>query len=156
MKKVKVLVFFLSLFLLTGFAFAADQSKDNPGDNPKMDCPRPCGHHGHNFLNLTPEQKTRLKGIRDKFLKDTVLLRNTLKVNRLELQALWTVPQPAKNKIIAKEKEIIDLTTQLRMKAIDFRLEARTVLTPEQAAQVGMWGPNWHRGHMRRLMMREH
>ena len=108
-------------------------------------------------LNLTPEQKTKLKELGDKFRNETVLLRNSLKVKRLELQALWTTPRPERDKIIAKEKEIIDLTTQLKMKAIDFRLEARGLLTPEQAAQVGMWGPGmWHRGHLKRRMMEEH
>jgi Spy/CpxP family protein refolding chaperone len=154
MKKVKVFVMFLSLVLATGLAYAADQSKDNPGDNPKIEHPGPYWHHGHNWLNLTSEQKTKLKELGDKFRKDTVLLRNGLKVKRLELRALWTVPRPEKEKIIAKEKEIIDLTTQLRMKAIDFRLEARSLLTPEQAAQVGMWGPRLWRGHLKRQMMR--
>ena len=157
MKKVKVFVLFLSLLLVTGFAYAADQGKDSPGENLKIDHPKPYGPHGHNWLNLTPEQKTKLKELGDKFRKETVLLRNSLKVKRLELQALWTAPRPERDKIIAKEKEIIDLTTQLKMKAIDFRLEARSLLTPEQAAQVGMWGPGmWHRGHLKRRMMGEH
>ena len=157
MKKVKVLVLFLSLFLVTSFAHAADQSKGNPGDNPTIDHSKPYGHPGSILLNLSSEQKTKLKELRDKFRKETVLLHNSLKVKRLELQALWTVPRPEKDKIIAKEKEIIDLTTQLKMKAIDFRLEARSVLTPEQAAQVGMWGPEfWPKRHLKKQMMWGH
>ena len=157
MKKVNVFVLFLLLFLVAGFAYAADQGQDNPADNPKIDRPKPFGPHGHNWLNLTSEQKTKLKELGDKFRNETVLLRNSLKVKRLELQALWTPPRPEKDKIIAKEKEIIDLTTQLKMKAIDFRLEARSLLTPDQAAQVGMWGPGlWHRGPMKGRMMWEH
>jgi len=75
----------------------------------------------------------------------------------LELKVLWAVPRPEKDKIIAKQKEIIDLTTQLKMKAIDFRLAARSVLTPEQAAQVGMWGPKmWHWSHMGKRMWARH
>ena len=144
--KGKILVFCLALLLITGSAYAVVQSEDNPGDRPKI--------HGHNLLNLTPEQKTRLKELRDNFRKDTVFLRNDIKVKRLELQALWTVPQPEKDKIIAKQKEIMDLVTRLQIKAVDFRLEARKVLTPEQAAQVGIWGPKmFHRGHMGRGMM---
>jgi Spy/CpxP family protein refolding chaperone len=72
----------------------------------------------------------------------------------LELQALWTVPQPEKDKIITKQKEIIELSSQLKMKAIDTRLETRKILTPEQAAQAGMWGPEmWDRGPMKNRRM---
>ena len=110
--------------------------------------------HGHNLLNLTPEQKTKLKELVGNFRKETVFLRNDLKVKRLELRALWTVPMPDKDKIIAKQKEIIDLTTQLKMKSIDFRLAIHSVLTSEQAAQVGMLNPGvGHRCHMRKGMM---
>ncbi len=78
--------------------------------------------------------------MRENFRKETVFLRNDLRVKRLELKILWIVPKPDKDKIIDKQKELIGLTTQLKIKAIDFRLEARSYLTPEQASQVGMWG----------------
>lgn len=146
MNKGKILVFFLALLLITGSAYAVVPGEDHSGDGPKID--------RHNLLNLTPEQKTKLKELRDNFRKDTVFLRNNIKVKRLELRALWTVPQPEKEKIIAKQKELMDLVTQLQAKAVDFRLEARNQLTPEQAAQVGIWGPKmFHRGHMGRGMM---
>jgi len=149
--RAKFLVFFLVLLLITGSTYAAAQSQDNPGDGPKIQQPK---FHHHNLLNLTPEQKTKLKELRDNFRKDTVFLRNDIKVKRLEFKALWTVPQPERDKIVAKQRKIIDLTTQLKMKAIDFSLAARSVLTQEQAAQVGMWGPEMgHRGHMKRRMM---
>ncbi len=127
MRRSKILVFLLAFLLITGSAYAVGKSQDNPGDNPKIH-----KRYGHNRLNLTPEQQTKLKELKNNFRKDTVFLRNDIKVKRLELRALWTVPLPEKDKIIAKQKEIIDLTTQLKMKAIDFRLEARSVLTPSK------------------------
>ena len=158
MRKSKILVFLLALLLITGSAYAVGKSQDNPGDNPQI---KHSKMHDHNRLNLTPEQQTKLKELMKNFRKDTVFLRNDIKVKRLELRALWTVPQPEKDKIIAKQKEIIDLTTQLKMKAIDFRLEACSVLTPEQAAQVGMWGHKmwhkchkWHKRHMKKWKMK--
>jgi Spy/CpxP family protein refolding chaperone len=143
----KFLVLFLVLFLITGTVSAAAQSEGNPGDNPKI--PR------HNLLNLSPEQKTKLKELRENFRKETVFLRNDIKIKRLEIQTLWTVPKPDKEKIIAKQKELMDLKTQLKLKAIDYRIEARNTLTPEQAAQVGLWGSRMgHKGHsMGRPMM---
>jgi Spy/CpxP family protein refolding chaperone len=130
--KAKFLVLFLVLFLITGIVSAAAQSEGNPGDKQKI--------QHHNPLNLTPEQKTKLKELRENFRKETAFLRNDIKVKHLELQTLWTVPKPEKEKIIAKEKELMELKTQLKMKAIDYRIEARSTLTPEQAAQVGLWG----------------
>jgi Spy/CpxP family protein refolding chaperone len=145
MKASKILLFTVAVLLISLNAFAAVEGSGVPGDNPPRHHP---GMHDPNLLNLTPDQQSKLKEIWGSFRKDTVFLRNDLKIKRLELQTLWTVPQPEKDKIVAKQKEIIDLTTQLKMKAIDARLEARKVLTPEQAAQVGMWGPEMrHKGH---------
>ena len=137
----KFLVFLFSLLLITGSVYAMTPGDEGPREGFKA--------FHHNLLNLTPEQKTQLQTLRDNFRKDTVLLRNNIKVKRLELRTLWTVPKPEKDKIIAKQKELNDLRTQLQMKFIDFRLAARSYLTPEQSAQVGMWGPEmWHRAHM--------
>jgi periplasmic protein CpxP/Spy len=141
----KILVFLLAILLLCGSAaYAMGPGDGGPGGGGE-------GFKGHhpNLLNLTPEQKTKLQALRENFRKETVFLRNDIKVKRLELKTLWTVPNPDKDKIVAKQKELINLKTQLAMKAIDFRLEARSYLTPDQAAQVGLWGSEMgHRGHM--------
>ena len=145
----KILVFLFALLLMSGSVYAMV-----PGDGGSKEGFK--AHH-HNLLNLTPEQKTKLQALRENFRKETVFLRNDIKVKRLELATLWTVPSPDKDKIIAKQKELIDLTTQSKMKAIDFRLKARSYLTPEQAAQVGMWGPKiGYRGHMAGRMRAGH
>ena len=139
-RQTKIGVFLLALLLITGSAYAMGPGDSGPGEGFRT--------HRHNLLNLTAEQKTKLQALRENFRKETVFLRNDLKVKRLELKTLWTVPTPDKDKIVAKQKELNDLKTQLQMKAIDFRLEARSYLSPDQAAQVGMWGPEMgHRGH---------
>jgi Spy/CpxP family protein refolding chaperone len=150
MKPFKFFFFLLAVLLISANAFAAIEGSGSPGDDPPRHHP---GMHDHNLLNLTPDQQAKLKEIWGNFRKDTVFLRNDLKIKKLELQTLWTVPQPEKDKIVAKQKEIIDLATQLKMKAIDARLESRKVLTPEQAAQAGMWGPGMgHKGHRHHRM----
>ena len=137
-RQTKILVFLFALLLMSGSVYAMD-----PGDGGAKEGFK--AHHP-NLLNLTPEQKTKLQALWKNFRKETVFLRNDIKVKRLELETLWTVPSPDKDKIIAKQNELNDLKTKLQMKAIDFRLKARSYLTPEQAAQVGMWGPKmWHR-----------
>jgi Spy/CpxP family protein refolding chaperone len=141
-QRTKLLVFFFALLFMTGSVYAMGPGEGGPGE----------GHsaHGPNLLNLTPEQKTKLQTLRENFRKETVFLRNDINVKRLELKTLWTVPTPDKDKILAKQKELNDLKTQLQMKAIDFRLEARSYLSPDQAAQVGMWGPGMGpKDHMR-------
>lgn len=137
----KILVFLFALLLMTGSVYAMTPGDEGPREGFRA--------FHHNLLNLTPEQKTQLQTLRDNFRKDTVFLRNNIKVKKLELKTLWTVPKPEKDKIIAKQKELNDLRIQLQMKFIDFRLAARGYLTPDQAAQVGMWGPEMmgHRAH---------
>jgi Spy/CpxP family protein refolding chaperone len=147
--RAKFLVFLFALLLMSGSVYAMD-----PGD-----CGAKEGFKAHhpNLLNLTPEQKTKLQALRENFRKETVFLRNDIKIKRLELKTLWAVPTPKKDKIVAKQKELNDLKAKLQMKVIDFRLEARSYLTPEQAAQVGIWGPKmWHRGHMAGRMRAGH
>ena len=150
----KILVFLISLILLTSGAYAAVSGAGDPGKkNPS------CHAYHHSRLNLTPEQKGKLEALKDKFRKETVFLRNQMQVKRLELRTLWTVPTPEKNKIIAKQKELGDLFNQLQSKVTDYRLEARSYLTPEQAAQAGIvcpymgFGDHMHR-HMHKHMHR--
>jgi len=144
----KILVFFISLILFTSGAYSAVSGAGDPGKkNP------PCQAYHHSRLNLTPEQKGKLEALKDKFRKETVFLRNQMQVKRLELRTLWTVPTPEKNKIIAKQKELWDLFNQLQSKVTDYRLEARSYLTPEQAAQAGIVCPDMgFGGHMHRHM----
>jgi Spy/CpxP family protein refolding chaperone len=146
LSKTKVLVFFLALLLITGSVYAAVPGEGARGDGDKI--------QRHNPLNLTPEQQTKFKDLRDNFRKETVFLRNDIKIKKLELKTLWTVPKPERDKIIAKQKELMDLVAQLQTKAVDFRLEFRNNLTPEQAAQAGLLG-QWmgHKGRMDRRVM---
>lgn len=143
--KVKLLGFIFVLILMVSTTYASIHSEGAQGHGGEK-----LKNHRLHQLNLTQEQQDKLKELRDTFRKETVFLRNNIKVKRMELQTLWTVPQPEKDKILAKQKELMDLVVQLQMKAVDFRLTARSYLSPEQAAQAGilasMKGPRSHRG----------
>jgi Spy/CpxP family protein refolding chaperone len=102
-------------------------------------------------LDLTPEQRGKLQELRKKFNDETAQLRETLHSKRLELQSLWTNPNADSKTIIEKEKGMRDPQDQMRDKMIQMRLEARSILTPEQLSQAGesgRRGPGFGPGHM--------
>lgn len=71
-----------------------------------------------------------------------------LTAEQSELRLLWAEAKPDRDKILAKQKEILDLQKQLEERATAFQLEARKVLTPEQQARLGTFGHG--RGRMGR------
>lgn len=100
---------------------------------------------------LTPEQKTKFQELRQKFVEETAKLRGSLLTKRLELQSLWTDPKSDSKTIVEKEKELRDLQNQMKDKGVQFKLEARQFLTPEQIAGFGPgrgMGPGFGRGPM--------
>jgi len=131
--KVKIWMVGLALVAIAGVAVAAGPGY---GFRGSVNCP-----FGYNQLNLTPEQKTKLSELQEKNWKDTISLRNEMQTKRLELRTLWTASNPDKDKILSKQKELNELRNKLQVKSTDFRLEARKVLSPEQAAQAGTFGP---------------
>jgi Spy/CpxP family protein refolding chaperone len=122
-----------ALLAMSSLAFAAGPGFGR-GNNPN--CPG-----GFDQLNLTAEQKTKLSDLREKTWKETATLRNEMQAKRLELRTLWTAPNPDKDKILAKQKELNELRNTIQAKMTDSRLEARKQLTPEQAAQMAACGP---------------
>ena len=86
--------------------------------------------------NLTAEQSAQIQALRDAFLKETEPLQKELYAKGQELRNLWQSPNPDQAAIAAKQKEMIDLRTQLQGKATSLGLEIRKVLTPEQLAQL--------------------
>jgi Spy/CpxP family protein refolding chaperone len=104
---------------------------------------------------LTPDQKTKFQELRQRFVAETAKIRGDLLTKRLELQSLWTNPKAEAKAIVDKEKELRDLQNQMRDKGLQFKLEARQFLTPEQIAGFGPgcgmgsgagWGPMKGRG----------
>ena len=101
-------------------------------------------------LNLTPDQKAKFQDLRQKLNDETAQLRETLHAKRLELQSLWTNPNADSETIMEKQKEMREPQDQMRDKMVQMRLEARSILTPEQLTQIGQAreeGPGFGRGH---------
>ena len=131
MKK-KIVVLGLVAVMVLGVAYAFAQgpgSGPGPGNRPGW------GHE--KWSSLTPEQQTKFQELRQKFNDETAQLRGTMLTKRLELQSLWRNPKADSKAILEKEKEFRSLQNQMKDKAVQLKLEARTILTPEQLSQFG-------------------
>jgi zinc resistance-associated protein len=91
--------------------------------------------------NLTPEQASKIQSIREAYLKEVAPLQQQLLAKKLELRSLWLSPNPDQAKINALQKDILNLTAKIQEKSTNARLEIRKVLTPEQQAQLSVYGP---------------
>jgi len=90
---------------------------------------------------LTPEQTSRIQAIQQANFQEISPLREQLFAKRTELRNLWVTQNPDQAKIAALQKEMLDIRAQLQEKSNNARLEVRQVLTPEQQAQIGAYGP---------------
>jgi len=113
----------------------------------------PMGSSGP-ALNLTAEQNQKIQAMREGFFKETLPLKNEMQTKQLELRTLWAQTNPDQDKILAKQKEINALRAQLQEKRTQHQLEMRKVLTPEQQAQIGPFGPGFGPGAGRGMGMR--
>ena len=86
--------------------------------------------------NLTADQSSKLKELREQRAKEVLPLRNELINKRAELRNLWLQANPDEAKIRAKQHEITGLENTLQEKMAEHRLECQKVLTPEQQAQL--------------------
>ncbi len=146
MKKTIVAVLVVALLVTAGVAMAQGWGRGpgyGPGSGPGYG---PRGAWGPG-LNLTPEQSQKMQALQEGFLKETLPLRNELQIKQLELRTLWAQTNPDQAKILAKQKEINALRGQLQEKGTQNRLEMRKILTPEQQAQLGAYGPGFGPGY---------
>jgi len=95
--------------------------------------------------SLTPEQTSRIQTIQQANFQEISPLREQLYTKRTELRNLWVTQNPDQAKIAALQKEMLDIRAQLQEKSNNARLEVRQVLTPEQQAQIGTYGPGMGR-----------
>ena len=138
MKRSCVLVLATFLIVLTTAAFAAPPDPAPPVP-PQMQ--GPCGHGpGHHrfgdFLNLTQEQKDRMKELRSRFSADTHDLKYDIRLKHLEMKKLFTDPKTDDQTLLAKQKELSALVLKLMDKKAQMKIEWRKILTPEQIQKL--------------------
>jgi len=149
MKKT-LLALSLATVLILGVTYVYAQG---PGFGP--------GHRGmasqeswgpEKWSSLTPEQKTKFQELRQKFNEETAPLKGSMLTKRLELQSLWSNPKADPKAILDKEKELRTLQNQMKDKVVQYKLEARNFLTPEQITEFGQ-GRGMRHGFGRDHMM---
>ena len=141
MKKTMIaLALVVVMFLGVSYVCAQD-----PGAGPGHGWMHGQERRGHwDKLNLTPEQKAKFQELRRKFIAENAQLIGALVAKRLEFNSLWTDPKADPQAILAKARELRDLKNRMKDKIIQYRLEARSSLTPEQIGKLGAMGGMRH------------
>jgi Spy/CpxP family protein refolding chaperone len=150
MKKIYSILLAMLFVGFTTAAFAAppDHSQASPQGFQK--------HHGfHQFgprLNLTQEQREKMKELRKAFWADTHDLRYDIKMKKVEAQKLFTDPKTDDATLLEKEKELNALKHQFMDKKAEMKVEWRKILTPEQIQMLDRihrhhYGHKGHHGH---------
>jgi len=145
MKKLIVVMGLVAL-LVMGTTYVLAKGPGGPGPGRMADENWGC----QKGVSLTPDQRTKLQELRRKLNEETAQLREAIRAKSQELRSLWTNPTADSKVIMEKEKELRTLRDQIRDKAVEMRLEARTILTPEQLEQTGKGrgaGPASGRGY---------
>ena len=88
-------------------------------------------------LDLSTEQLTAMKQIREKHRVDTEALRNEFIQKRIELRTVYADPNASDAAILAKQKEVDTLKQKMQAKMVQLRLEQRKIFTPEQLKKMG-------------------
>jgi Spy/CpxP family protein refolding chaperone len=87
--------------------------------------------------NLTSEQQTQMRDLQQKHYNEMAPLREKMYSLRQEIRTLWADPKTDPNVIQDTERQMSKLRDQTRDKGIQFRLEARNLLTPDQISAFG-------------------
>ncbi|MCG8616712.1 MAG: periplasmic heavy metal sensor [Desulfobacterales bacterium] len=87
-----------------------------------------CGGQSYEaFANLTPEQKTQLKALKQKFIDDTYETRAALMNKHQEIRMLLETSSPSRAKLETLSDEALDLMKDMKGKLIDAVLEAKKI-----------------------------
>jgi Spy/CpxP family protein refolding chaperone len=141
MKKVYVVLAAVMFVALAATAFAF-----GPGTGPMMGKGGYGIHQGGEMgpgsmgrgprLDLSTEQLTAMKQIREKFRIDTEALRNDLIKKQVELRTIYADPKAGDAAILAKQKEVDASKQKMQDKMVQLRLEQRKIFTPEQLTKL--------------------
>ena len=87
--------------------------------------------------NLTSEQQTKIQELRQKHFSEVTPLREKMFSLRQDLRTLWSDPTADSKVLQEKTKEMSALRDQMQEKMVQFRLDARNLLTPDQIKAIG-------------------
>ena len=136
MKKVVIALGLVVMMFLT-FAYVYAQAPKVGPDPKEIGMRGQPYQHQWKRLDLDQKQKAGLRELHRKFKSETAQLVGELVTKRIELRVLWSDPKADSDAILAKEKELRDLQNQMRDKVVQYKLEARKLLKPEQIEKLG-------------------
>lgn len=138
MKKSGLAIIIAAFFILTGQAFA--------GTGERAGWLGPFNPDLLSRLELSDEQLPKVQSLRDGLVQKVVPLRNSLSEIKGELKDLWIQSQPDESKIREKQKEVRSLRDQIKDKIMNYSLELKKLLTPEQNSRLAALWLEWGRG----------
>jgi zinc resistance-associated protein len=126
-KSIIIMSSLLLVALVAGSVFAWGPCKGNRGAGSgfNQDCQR---YGGQDALNdLSQEQKTEIKALRQKFIDDTYQARSKMSQKHQEIRMLMETSEPNRATLADLSDELTDLQRQIRDKRIDFQLAAKKI-----------------------------
>jgi len=134
MKKVYVI---MMVFCFLGMAIVAAAADPAPAQGPRGQGQSwDQGHQHHGFLDLSKEQKEKMKEVGNRFYADTRDLRYELLQKKLEVKKLFGDPRVDDATLMAKQKELIALKLKMMERKGQMKIEWRRILTPEQIQKL--------------------
>ena len=134
----------MALTLTIGFAIWVGAAQAGPGWGMGPG-PGPMGgdySRLSSYLGLTQEQEAQIRALREKHQSEMAPLGQQLFTKRQELRLLWSDPATDPEKIMAKQKEISEIHSQMQELFVKHWLDVRSLLTPEQIRKLSvMRGP---------------
>ena len=120
------------LFLI--FCLVSEGQAQGVGRDTKSDSSLPSGREvsAVKELNMTEAQLKETKRIRATYSNRILKIRSEIIGKSIEYRQLLRDPAASEEAIRAKGKEIEAIDTQLIRERIDFEIEMRKILTPEQ------------------------
>ena len=104
------------------------------------------GQNNPMFDNLTDDQKTQLKDLRQQFIDETYETRAAIFAKHQEMRMLMETSTPDKAKLTAMVNKLADMKKTMALKKIDFALKAKEI-APELRIPMGFgMGDGHHRG----------
>jgi Spy/CpxP family protein refolding chaperone len=112
--------------------FAATAFAQGRHQNAETSPCAPPGGASLERLDLTEEQRIAIQKIDNVYDDQIRSLQERLMSRKLELQSVFRDPQADEETLRAKAREVFDLQNECRNVAMDYQIEIRRTLTPEQ------------------------
>lgn len=127
----------MSLVLIfLSFSLSLSSLQGQESEKPENTISRDCPLASENFLDLTPEQRSKLKEFRKMRQEERRELLDNMRAVRKELRELMHDPEANEKKILGLYDQISKLRSSRFKKFVQHRKEIRKILTPEQIEKL--------------------